>query len=265
MRQYAHALARLARTLGIGAGLALASVFAAHAADTFPSKPVRLIVPFPPGGGVDVMSRLVANDLSKHLGEQVVVDNRGGAGTIIGTELLARSAPDGYTMMMANVAFGANPALHDKLPYDSAKDFAAVSLVALLPSILVVNPALPVKTVKELVALAKKEPGKLSYASAGNGSYIHLSMELFKKLGELPHGRNYLSMKAKRLPVDTCYATVEDRSNANFLWFIKFERSFQEKELQMIQESVKLTAEIVDFAKWTMNSRRVRQPDALQG
>jgi tripartite-type tricarboxylate transporter receptor subunit TctC len=152
----------------------------ALAANAYPSKPVRLIVPFPPGGGVDVMGRLLADALTKELGQQVVVDNRGGAGTIIGTDLLARSQPDGYTMLMANVAFSANPALHRKLPYDSAKDFAPVSEVVLVPSILTVNPKLPVKSVRELVALAKSEPGKLSYGSAGTGSYIHISMELFK-------------------------------------------------------------------------------------
>ena len=111
---------------------------------------------------------------------QVIVDNRPGGGTVIGTELVARAAPDGYTLLMANIAFGANPALVAKLPYDTVKDFSPVSLVALLPSFLVVHPSLPVRSVRELVALAKAKPGELSYASAGNGSLLHLTMERFK-------------------------------------------------------------------------------------
>jgi len=149
-------------------------------AQPFPSKPIRIIVPYPPGGGVDIMARLVASKLPDRIGQQVIVDNRPGGGTVIGTELLARSAPDGYTLMMANIAFGANPALHKKLPYDTEKDFTPVGLVALLPSFLVVHPSLPVKSLRELVALAKARPGELSYASAGNGSLLHLTMERFK-------------------------------------------------------------------------------------
>lgn len=161
--------------------LASMTPFAGSAyAKTYPTRPLRLIVPFPPGGGVDIIARVIAADLSSSLGKEVIVDNRAGGGTIIGTELLAQSAHDGYTMMMANVALGANPALHRKLPYNTLKDFAPVSLVVLLPGVLVVNPALPAKSIKELVALAKSEPGKLSFASAGTGSYIDMVMELFK-------------------------------------------------------------------------------------
>jgi tripartite-type tricarboxylate transporter receptor subunit TctC len=149
-------------------------------AQTFPVKPIRLVVPYPPGGGVDIMARTVATRLPDNIGQQVLVDNRPGGGTVIGTELVARAAPDGYTLLMANIAFGANPALLKKLPYNTEKDFTPVCLVALLPSFLVVHPSLPVKSVRELVALAKAQPGALSYASAGNGSLLHLTMERFK-------------------------------------------------------------------------------------
>jgi tripartite-type tricarboxylate transporter receptor subunit TctC len=151
-------------------------------AQTYPAKPVRIIVGYPPGGTVDFMARIVATKLSDTFKQQVIVDNRPGGGTVIGTEIVARAAPDGYTLLMANIAFGANPALVAKLPYDAVKDFAPVSLVALLPSFLVVHPSLPVRSVRELVALAKAKPGQLSYASAGNGSLLHLTMERFKAL-----------------------------------------------------------------------------------
>lgn len=151
-------------------------------AQTYPNKPIHLIVPFPAGGGVDVIARIIAPKLAESLGQPVIVENRAGAGTIVGTESLAKSPPDGYTMMIANSAFGANPALHAKLPYDSVKDFAPISMVVMFPSILVVHPSLPVKSIGELVALAKSSPGRLSYASAGAGSVIHLSMELFKSV-----------------------------------------------------------------------------------
>jgi tripartite-type tricarboxylate transporter receptor subunit TctC len=154
-------------------------------AQTYPAKPVRVIVGYPPGGTVDFMARIVATKLSDTFKQQVIVDNRPGGGTVIGTEIVARAAPDGYTLLMANIAFGANPALVSKLPYDAVKDFAPVSLVALLPSFLVVHPSLPVRSVRELVALAKAKPGQLSYASAGNGSLLHLTMERFKALAGL--------------------------------------------------------------------------------
>ena len=141
---------------------------------------MRIVVGYPPGGTVDFMARIVASKLSEIFKQQVIVDNRPGGGTVIGSELVARSAPDGYNLLMANIAFGANPALVARLPYDTVKDFAPVSLVALLPSFLVVHPSLPVHSVRELVALAKARPGQLSYASAGNGSLLHLTMERFK-------------------------------------------------------------------------------------
>ena len=164
--------------LGAAAALVLA-IAAGAAADEYPVKPIRLIVPFPPGGSNDVVGRLIAKQLGEKLGQQVFVDNRGGAGSMIGTEALSKAAPDGYTLGIASIAFAVNPALH-KLPYDPFKSFEPVSILATGPNVLVVNPELPVKSVAELVALAKKEPGKLNYASAGIGSFQHLGGELFK-------------------------------------------------------------------------------------
>ena len=164
--------------LGAVALLLLAPATAAGA-DDYPVKPIRLIVPFPPGGSNDVVGRLIAKQLGDKLGQQVFVDNRGGAGSMIGTEALSKAAPDGYTIGIASIAFAVNPALH-KLPYDPFKSFEPVSILATGPNVLVVNPTLPVKSVAELIALAKKEPGKLNYASAGIGSFQHLGGELFK-------------------------------------------------------------------------------------
>ena len=149
-------------------------------AQTFPNKPIRLISPYAAGGANDIVCRVIAPRLSESLGQQVVVDNRPGAGSIVATSLLAKTAPDGYSIMMADIAHGANPALHSKLPYDTLKDFASVTLVALLPTVLIVHPSLPVKSVKELIALAKSRPGQLNYSSSGAGSTNHLAAELFK-------------------------------------------------------------------------------------
>jgi tripartite-type tricarboxylate transporter receptor subunit TctC len=147
----------------------------------WPSAPIRLIAPYAAGGAVDIVSRLVADKLADRLGTPVVVDNRPGAGSIVGTEILARAAPDGYTIMMANIAHSANPALHKrKLAYDPVKDFEPVVEVVELATVLVVNPAVHARTAAELVALAKAQPGKLNYASAGFGSVNHLAAELFK-------------------------------------------------------------------------------------
>ncbi|MEO8509326.1 MAG: tripartite tricarboxylate transporter substrate binding protein [Betaproteobacteria bacterium] len=159
--------------------VAVTALPVAHA-QKYPDHPVRLVVPYAPGGSVDIIGRLLAAKLSEGLGQQVVVENKGGGGATIGAALVAKAPADGYTMLLADIAFGANPALMSKLPYDSAKDFAPVALVALLPSILVVDPALPVGTAKELVALAKASPGKLNYSSAGVGSMNYLAGELFK-------------------------------------------------------------------------------------
>jgi tripartite-type tricarboxylate transporter receptor subunit TctC len=148
-------------------------------AEDYPARPVRLIVPFPAGGSNDVVGRLIANQLSEKLGQQVFVDNRGGAGGVIGTEAAANAAPDGYTILIVSIAHAVNPALY-KLTYDPVKSFAPVTILATGPNVLAVNPHLPVNSVKDLIALAKQKPGELEYASAGIGSFQHLGGELFK-------------------------------------------------------------------------------------
>ncbi|HEY9446085.1 MAG TPA: tripartite tricarboxylate transporter substrate binding protein [Burkholderiales bacterium] len=161
--------------------LAAASVPAL--AQTYPSRPIRLIVPSTPGGSVDTLARTVAPKLSEKWGQQVVVDNRAGAGGAIAAELVAKSPPDGYTLIMATVSSAAtNVSLRKNLPYNPVTDFAPVTLVATQNLMLVIHPSVPAKNVKELIALAKKQPGQLSFASAGNGTGGHLSGELFKLL-----------------------------------------------------------------------------------
>jgi tripartite-type tricarboxylate transporter receptor subunit TctC len=147
----------------------------------YPTRPVRMIVPFPPGGGNDILARTVGNRLTEVVGQQVVVDNRGGAGGLIGAQLAATAIPDGYTIFLGSVGNLAQiPALKSDLPYHPLKDFAAVSLLATSAFVLAVHPAVPAKSVKELIALAKASPGKLNYASAGPGSSLHMAAELFK-------------------------------------------------------------------------------------
>lgn len=165
----------------MAAACAMAGVV--HAADTYPSRPIRMIVAYPPGGGTDQVGRVMADQLSQTLGQNVVVDNRGGATGNIGTELAARAVPDGYTLLMGNVAPNAvNVSLFKKLGFDPVKDFAPVSLVAITPNILVANPSIPVKTVRELIAYAKAKPGTLNFPSAGVGSSSHLAGEMLKSL-----------------------------------------------------------------------------------
>ncbi len=154
-------------------------------AQAYPSRPVRLIVPYAPGGGVDILARIIAPKLSELLGQQVVVENRGGGGGTIGAAAVAHSAPDGYTLLLGAIEIGSNPALHEKLPYDTLKDLQPVTLVATLPASLVIDPKLPVTTVADFIKLAKSEPGKLNYASAGIGSMHHLGAELFKASNDL--------------------------------------------------------------------------------
>jgi tripartite-type tricarboxylate transporter receptor subunit TctC len=160
------------------AGLLLALTASAVAQD-YPTKPVRLIVPFPPGGSNDVVGRMIALQLSDRLGKQVVVDNRGGAGGVLGTEIAANSMPDGYTLLVISLAHAVSPWLY-KLNYDPIKSFVPVSILASGPNVLVVHPDLPVHSVRELIALAKQKPGELNYASAGIGSFQHMGGELFK-------------------------------------------------------------------------------------
>jgi tripartite-type tricarboxylate transporter receptor subunit TctC len=159
----------------------LSLVAALASAQTYPTKPIRLVVPFPPGGATDILARDVAQKLTEAWGQSVIVDNRPGAGGNIGSELVAKSAPDGYTLEMGTVGTHAiNASLYAKMPYDHVKDFTPVILVAGVPNVLVVTPSLPVNSVAELIAYAKANPGKLNFASSGNGTSIHLSGELFK-------------------------------------------------------------------------------------
>lgn len=159
----------------------LATVSGQAMAQSYPDKPVRLIVPFPPGGSNDIVGRMMGAELGARLGQQVVIDNRGGAGGMIGTGIAAQSAPDGYTLLVISVAYAFNPAIYkSKLTFDPVKSFAPVSSLGTGPSALMVTPRLPVKSVKELVALAKSKPGTLNYASAGVGSFQHLGSEMFR-------------------------------------------------------------------------------------
>jgi tripartite-type tricarboxylate transporter receptor subunit TctC len=151
------------------------------AAQQYPAKPIRMIIGFPPGGGTDIVGRIVGQRLSEVLGQQILPDNRGGASGQIAAELAAKAPPDGYTVMMAHIAaISILPALVAKLPYDPQRDFSPISLVAIGPNLLVVHPSVPVKNVKELVAFAKTRPGQLHYASPGAGTVQHLAGELFK-------------------------------------------------------------------------------------
>ena len=148
-------------------------------ADDYPSRSIRLIIPFPPGGSNDVVGRIIANQLSKQLGQQVFVDNRSGAGGVVGTDLAAKAAPDGYTLLVVSISQAVDPWLY-KLPYDPIKDFTPVGMFGTGTNVLTVNPKVPVHSVQELLAYAKEKPGVLDYASAGIGSFQHLSGELFK-------------------------------------------------------------------------------------
>jgi tripartite-type tricarboxylate transporter receptor subunit TctC len=159
-----------------------ATVVSGALAQTFPSKPVRLVVGASPGGAIDVVSRIVGPKLGERLGQQVVVDNRPGAGTTIGGAVVAKSAPDGHTIFMASTSFSVSAGLYTKLPFDAIRDFVAVTSVASGPLVLVVHPLVPAKSVKELIALARANPGRLTFASGGTGSSLHLSGELFKSM-----------------------------------------------------------------------------------
>jgi len=182
----------LARAMATSLG-ALLALTAVAAAQDYPTKPVRLIIPFPPGGSNDVVGRVFATKLAERLGKQVIVDNRGaGAGGIVGTEVAHGAPPDGYTILIISLAHAVNPWLY-KLPYDPIKGFTPIAMLGSGPVVLVVNPELPVKSVKELVDMAKQQPGKLQYASAGIGSFQHLSGELFK----LTSGTNILHVPFK--------------------------------------------------------------------
>ena len=154
-------------------------------AQTYPAKPVRIVVPIAPGGGTDIIARMIAQKLSEAVGQQFIVDNRPGAGGIIGTEVVAKAPPDGYVLLLTPTSHTINPAIYAKLPYDTVKDFAPVSLLVSVTTIFVSHPSLPARTVKEVVALAKGRPGQLSFGSAGNGHLFHLTGELFKTAAKI--------------------------------------------------------------------------------
>jgi tripartite-type tricarboxylate transporter receptor subunit TctC len=174
IRGKAFTLAMTLTLLFAGAGVATSQ--------TWPARPVRLIVPQSPGGSTDQVARPLARLLSEALGQPVAVENRPGAGSVIGTDVVAKSAPDGYTLLAVAASFAISPSLYKKLPFDPVRDFAPVSLLASFPNVLVVPPSLPVASVKELIAYARANPGKLNYGSSGIGSGTHLSMELFRHM-----------------------------------------------------------------------------------
>ena len=162
----------------------LLALTTAAAAQDYPTKPLRLIIPFPPGGSNDVVGRIVATQLGERLGKQVVVDNRGGAGGVLGTEVAANAPPDGYTLLVISLAHTVNPGLY-KLRYDPIKSFVPVAMIGSGANVLSVHPSVPVNSVQELIALAKQKPGELNYASAGPGSFQHMGSELFKLMANV--------------------------------------------------------------------------------
>ena len=171
---------------------ALLMLIAVSAAAAYPDHPIRFVVPVAAGGGNDIVARLLAQKLTDAWGQSVVVDNRPGAATAIGAEIVARAIPDGYTIMLTSVSFAINAGMRKQLPFDPVRDFATITQVARVPQIMVVNPAVPAATLAEFIALAKAKPGQLNYASAGTGSSTHLAMELFMdmtgtKLNHVPY------------------------------------------------------------------------------
>ena len=169
--------------LSLAATLAILAPHAARAADAYPAKPVRFVVAFPPGGGTDIIARSIAQKLAERIAQQVVVDNRPGAGGNIGTDIVAKSAPDGYTLLMGSAGpLAINASLFAKMPFDPIKDLAPVTLAASTPNVLVVHPSLRAATVKELIALAKARPGEINFASSGHGTPAHLAGELFNSM-----------------------------------------------------------------------------------
>ena len=173
-------MTRRCAALSLTATLAILAPHAAAAADAYPAKPVRFVVAFPPGGGTDIIARSIAQKLAERIAQQVVVDNRPGAGGNIGTDMVAKSAPDGYTLLMGSAGpLAINASLFGKMPFDPIKDLAPVTLAASTPNVLVVHPALRAATLKELIALAKARPGEINFASSGQGTPAHLAGELF--------------------------------------------------------------------------------------
>jgi len=166
----------------VAGSLSLTAVLAQAQTAGYPVKPVRWVVPFPPGGSADIMGRMIGQDLAKTLGQQVVIENRAGASAIVGSEYVAKSPADGYTLLQANVSqMTIHPSLYPRLPYDPLKDFAPVTVLGIVTSVMVTTPSLPVASVRDLVALAKKRPGQLNFTSSGAGSSTHLTGELLKQ------------------------------------------------------------------------------------
>jgi len=161
--------------------LAAATLGNAHA-QTWPAKPIRLVVPYPPGGSNDVLSRITAQAMAPGLGQQIVIDNRGGAGGMIGADNVAKSPPDGYSIVNVQASFTANAALRQKMAYDPMGDFAYIGMMARGPLLVVVHPSLPVKNIRDLIALAKSKPGQINYGSTGTGGHNHLATELFRRM-----------------------------------------------------------------------------------
>ncbi|MEI7678008.1 MAG: tripartite tricarboxylate transporter substrate binding protein [Betaproteobacteria bacterium] len=168
------------QTVMFGFSLSIAVAGAAVAADPYPAKPVRLVVPFSPGGGNDIAARFVAQRLTEGFNQSAVVDNRAGAGSTLGTDIVAKAVPDGYTLLVTHNAIAINQTLYAKLPYDTVRDFTQVAIIGTTTNTLVVNPNVPVKSTKELIALLKSKPGALNYASTGAGGTSHLAMEYFR-------------------------------------------------------------------------------------
>ena len=154
-------------------------------AQNYPTKPIRMIVPFVPGGNTDIIARVYAPKMAELLGQQIVIENRGGAGGVIGTEVVARAAPDGYMLVMVSAGHTINPAMIKKLPYDSVKDFAPISMIADVPTAFVVHPSLPAKNVREFIAIARARPGEINYSTAGRGTVGHLAAELLSSMAKI--------------------------------------------------------------------------------
>jgi len=166
--------------------VAAAATFANGAiAQSYPAKPIRLVVPYAPGGGVDIIARATAQELAKRLSQQIIVDNRTGAGGNVGSDAVAKAPPDGYTLLMASPANTINPSLYTNMPYDPLRDLIPIALIGSVPSVLVANPSLPVQGIKQLIALAKAKPGALTYGSGGSGSTEHLAGEMFKSFARI--------------------------------------------------------------------------------
>ncbi|MGZ8210788.1 MAG: Bug family tripartite tricarboxylate transporter substrate binding protein [Burkholderiales bacterium] len=164
---------------------ALTIAAATHAQQPYPAKPVRMIIPFAPGGNTDIIGRVFAPKMGEFLGQNVIIDNRGGAGGTIGTEAASRAAPDGYTLLMVSAGHTINPSMIRKLPYDSVKDFTPIGIIADVPTAFVVHPSLPAKNVKEFVAIAKSKPGAINYSTAGRGTVGHLAAELLQSVAKI--------------------------------------------------------------------------------